>query len=43
MNYNILRESVPNNFVAGPFGFGPAQLLEIDDPAKREAPKVDFG
>jgi len=43
MNYNILRESVPNNFVAGPFGFGPARLLEIDDPAKREAPKVDFG
>ena len=43
MNYNILRESVPNNFIAGPFGFGPAQLLEIDDPAKREAVKVDFG
>lgn len=43
MNYNILRESVPNNFIAGPFGFGPAQLLEIDDPAKREAPQVDFG
>ena len=43
MNYNILRESVPNNFIAGPFGFGPAQLLEIDDPAKREAVQVDFG
>lgn len=43
MNYNILRESVPNNFIAGPFGFGPAQLLEIEDPAKREAVKVDFG
>jgi len=42
MNYNILRESVPNNFIAGPFGFAPAQLLEIDDPAKREAPQVDF-
>ena len=43
MNYNILRESVPNNFIAGPFGFGEAQLLEIEDPAKREAVKVDFG
>ncbi len=43
MNYNILRETVPNNFIAGPFGFGPAQLLEIEDPAKREAVKVDFG
>jgi len=43
MSYNIQRESVPANFIAGPFGFKPAQLLEIDDPAKREAPKVDFG
>lgn len=43
MNYNILRETVPNNFIAGPFGFTPAQLLEIDDPTKREAVKVDFG
>jgi LemA protein len=43
MNYNILRESFPNSLIAGPAGFGPAQLLEIDDPAKREAPKVEFG
>ena len=43
MQYNILRETVPNNFIAGPFGFTPAQLLEIEDPAKREAVKVDFG
>ncbi len=43
MSYNILRESVPNNFIAGPFGFTAAQLLEIEDPAKREAVKVDFG
>ncbi len=43
MSYNILRESVPNNFIAGPFGFTPAQLLDIEDPAKREAVKVDFG
>jgi LemA protein len=43
MSYNILRESVPNNFIAGPFGFTAAQLLEIEDPVKREAVKVDFG
>ncbi len=43
MQYNILRETVPNNFIAGPFGFTPAQLLEIEDPAKREAVQVDFG
>ncbi|GAB4172780.1 MAG: LemA family protein [Wenzhouxiangellaceae bacterium] len=43
MQYNILRESFPNNLIAGPFGFAPAELLEIEDPAKREAVKVDFG
>jgi LemA protein len=43
MSYNILRESFPNNVVAGMFGFQPAQLLEIEDPAKREAVQVDFG
>jgi LemA protein len=43
MAYNILRESFPNNLVAGTFNFQPAQLLEIEDEAKREAVKVDFG
>jgi LemA protein len=43
MSYNILRESFPNNLVAGTFNFQPAQLLEIEDEAKREAVKVDFG
>lgn len=43
MSYNILRESVPNNFVAGMFNFGPAQLLDIEEPAKRKAVQVDFG
>jgi LemA protein len=43
MNYNILRESFPSNIVAGMFSFKPAELLEIDDPAKREAVQVDFG
>ncbi|MFU8832827.1 MAG: LemA family protein [Wenzhouxiangella sp.] len=42
MTFNILRESFPNNIIAGLFGFKPAQLLDIEDPAKREAVKVSF-
>lgn len=42
MSYNTTREVFPNNLVANAFGFSPAQLLEIDDPQKREAPKVSF-
>jgi LemA protein len=43
MAYNILRESFPNNIIAGMFNFNAAQLLEIEDEAKRENVKVDFG
>lgn len=43
MSYNIAREQFPGNLIAGTFGFRPAALLEIEDPAKREAPKVSFG
>ena len=42
MNYNTLCESFPNNFFAGWFSFRPAELLEIEDETKREAPKVSF-
>jgi LemA protein len=42
MVYNTLRESFPNNFFAGWFSFGPAELLEIEDEAKREVPEVSF-
>jgi LemA protein len=42
MEYNTLRESFPNNFVAGWFAFKAAELLEIEDQAKREVPKVSF-
>lgn len=42
MNYNILRESFPNNLVAGLFNFQAAELLEIDGPRKRENVSVDF-
>ena len=42
MQYNTLRESFPNNFFAGWFNFGPAELLDIEDEAKRAAPEVSF-
>lgn len=42
LGYNNKREVFPNNLVAGMFGFGAASFLELDDPAKREVPKVSF-
>jgi len=42
MNYNTYREQFPSNLIAGFFGFKFAELLEIDDPKKREAVKVSF-
>jgi LemA protein len=43
MQYNILRESFPSNLIAGWFSFLPADLLEIEDVAKRDVPEVSFG
>jgi LemA protein len=42
MDYNNLREVFPNNFFAGWFNFRAAELLEIEDETKREAPEVSF-
>lgn len=42
MNYNTARETFPSVVFAGMFGFGPAELFEIEAPAEREAPKVSF-
>jgi LemA protein len=42
MDYNTLRESFPNNLFASQFNFQAAELLEIEDEAKRETPKVSF-
>ena len=42
MTYNNRREVFPASLIAGMGGFAPAALLEIDDPGKREAPKVQF-
>ena len=43
MTYNTACESVPANFIAGSFGFKHAEFLEIEEPEKRQAPKVSFG
>ena len=42
MSYNNMREVFPNNVVAGPFGFVPATLLEIESAEMRKAPQVKF-
>ena len=42
MMFNNLLEQFPSNFIANWFQFKPAQLLEIEDEAKREVPKVEF-
>ncbi len=41
--YNIYRQSFPNNIFAGMFGYNEdAELLEFDSQAIAEAPKVSF-
>jgi LemA protein len=40
MGYNNRREMFPSSVVANMFAFQPAQLLEIESPAKREVPQV---
>ena len=42
MAYNNRREVFPSSVIAGMFNFVAAALLEITEPAKREAPKVSF-
>jgi LemA protein len=42
MAYNNARETFPNVIIANNFGFAAAQLFEIQAPAEREAPKVQF-
>lgn len=43
MSYNTARESFPAVLLATPLGFGPAELLKLSAPEKREAPVVKFG
>lgn len=42
MAYNTRRESFPDNIFAGLFGFGPAELFQIEKPEEKEAPKISF-
>ncbi|OFZ21993.1 MAG: hypothetical protein A2X94_16175 [Bdellovibrionales bacterium GWB1_55_8] len=42
MVYNTARETFPNVLVAGPFGFHPAQLFEVESAEERRAVKVSF-
>jgi len=42
MGYNTQREVFPTSLIAGMFNFQEAKLLEVEQPAEREAPKVSF-
>ena len=42
MEYNTSRETFPNVVLAGMFGFLPAELFHVEDPAEKNAPKVSF-
>lgn len=42
MGYNNAREVFPSSVLARQFDFAPAAQLHIEDPAKREVPKVAF-
>jgi LemA protein len=41
-DHNTRIQSVPDMFVAGPFGFTEREFFELNDPAEAEAPKVRF-
>jgi LemA protein len=42
LTYDTALESVPTNIVAGMFNFEERQYFEIEEPAAREAPRVQF-
>ena len=42
MQYNTSRETFPSVLVAGPLGFNPESLFELDDVAERAIPQVQF-
>jgi len=41
-NLNVMVESVPSNFIAGPFGFHKAEYFELENEADRAVPSVKF-
>jgi LemA protein len=42
LDCNNAVQTVPSNLVAGPFGFRPETLFELDDPVERSVPQVQF-
>lgn len=42
MDYNETQKQFPMNVIAGQFGFEERDYFEIEDPAEKEAPEVDF-
>ncbi len=40
--YNAAIQTVPTNFIAGPFGFTPQAFFEVTTEAERAAPSVKF-
>ncbi|HEX9916595.1 MAG TPA: LemA family protein [candidate division Zixibacteria bacterium] len=43
LDYNNSRQVFPSSIIANLFSFQPRDYFEIEEPAKREVPKVDFG
>ncbi len=42
MTYNVTTQKIPANIVAGMFDFRPEEFFELEEPAEREAPVVEF-
>ena len=42
LGYNNKTEQFPTNIIAGSFGFQKAEFFEVQAPAEREVPKVQF-
>jgi LemA protein len=42
LTYDNALETVPTNIVAGVFSFEPREYFEVEEPAVREAPRVEF-
>jgi LemA protein len=42
LTYDNALETVPTNVVAGVFNFEPREYFEVEEPAVREAPRVQF-
>lgn len=42
MGYNTRRQTIPDLFVAGMFGFAEEAFFEIETPQERQVPKVNF-